>query len=58
VIFGVTIIVTLLLLPLLVRMRWPKTAALLVALLWLAIALLMLLGTGERSRQTASAWVL
>lgn len=27
-------------------MTWPRTAALLVALLWLAIALLMLLGTG------------
>lgn len=49
VVFGLTILVVALALPAVYLLRWPRTATLLVALLWLCIALLMLLGTGGRA---------
>ena len=45
--FGLTIILAALAGALVVGMRWPKSASLSVALLWLAVVALMFLGVGE-----------
>lgn len=46
VLFGITIVIAAVLLGLLIRMGWPKTASAIMALFWLDIAILMLVGVG------------
>jgi uncharacterized SAM-binding protein YcdF (DUF218 family) len=53
VLFGILILLVALAMLACWYMTWPKTAALLVALLWLSIAIIMLLGTGECRVQSA-----
>lgn len=53
-VFGILILLVALAMVACWYMSWPKTAALLVALLWLSIALIMLLGTGERAGKGAA----
>lgn len=48
VIFGLTILLSAILAIAVWRMSWPKATAFTVMLLWLAVALLLLLGAGRR----------
>lgn len=47
IVFGVVILLTLILLWLGARMKYPKTTSFVVALYWTSVALLMFLGVGE-----------